>query len=167
MVGNPNSINLGKGDYSLLLHKNEKPVCNFHSQRRIFCTFVKNFLKMLSGRAKRKLSETDPYMLVPVPLFHHEMNDSGNIELHIPKFKNQTFGKLFLRKKSLPCFVTELDPLGTRVYKHLNGVNTVKEIISHVRTDGKETIEQLEERTITFLQQLFNYKYITFKQLQT
>jgi hypothetical protein len=122
---------------------------------------------MLSGRAKRILSSIDPYMLIPVPLYPHEMNESGNIELHVPKFKNQTFGKLFLRKKSLPYFVTELDPLGTRVYLHLNGSNTVKELISLVRSDGKEAIEQLEERTITFIQQLFNYKYITFKQLQT
>ncbi len=122
---------------------------------------------MFTGKLKRKLATVDPYQLIPAPLFQHRVNDSENVEIHVPKFKNEAFGKLFLSKKSKPYHVIELDETGSRVYSRFNGERNIKEILELVRTDGKEPIEQLEERCFSFIQQLFNQKYITFKQLQT
>jgi len=120
---------------------------------------------VFSNSSKRLLSTTEPYDLIPVPLFPHEENKEGYIMLQIPKFKNRRFGNLFLSKKANPYFIVDLDSHGTRVYRHINGENSIGKILELIQGDGKETIEQLETRSFNFIQQLFNYKYITFKQL--
>jgi hypothetical protein len=120
---------------------------------------------VFSASAKRLLSSTEPSELIPVPLFPHEENNEGKIVLHIPKFKNQRLGRFFLSKKTHPYFPVDLDSYGSRVYRHLNGENTIEQILQLIQNDGKEPIEQLETRSYNFIQQLFNFKYITFKQL--
>jgi hypothetical protein len=122
---------------------------------------------MFGNKEKRILKTTDPAQLVPVSIFPHTMSEKGIIQLQIPKFKNETFGKLFLSKKSKPYFIIELEEPGTRVYSFINGVHTISEIINKVKSDGKEPLDQPEERIFLFIKQLFNHKYITFKQLQT
>jgi len=122
---------------------------------------------MFSGKFRRKLASVDPFQLIPVALFPHEINENGLIALNIPKFKNETFGKLFLSRKAKPYFVIDLDDHGSRMFKHINGENSISQVFEKVRNDGKEPIEQLEERGFIFIQHLFNHKYITFKQLQT
>ncbi len=121
---------------------------------------------MSKSRTKRILSGTDPFELIPVTLYPYETLETGNIALHVPKFKNEKFGKLFLLGKAKPYHIIELDILGTRVYRHINGTNNLFVIFQLVSEDGHEPIEQLKERGLEFIQQLFNHKYITFKQLQ-
>lgn len=120
---------------------------------------------MFSVSKKRILSQVQSTDLVPVSLYPHQINDSGNVELQISRFKSEWFGKLVLSKKDRPYFIIELDPLGSRVYTYINGSNSIGDILQLVRSDGKDPIDQLEERGFKFIQQLFNHKYITFKQL--
>jgi hypothetical protein len=122
---------------------------------------------VFSGKLHRKISSVDPYELIPVPLFPHAENQSGIIQLHIPKFKNEKFGNLFLSKKAKPHFVVELDAHGSRFYRHFNGDHTIRNILQLVASDGKEPLEQADERCFTYIEQLLKHQYITFKQLQT
>ncbi len=121
---------------------------------------------MFSGKFHRKISTIDPYELIPVPLFPHAETQTGNIELHVPKFRNMKFGKLFLSKKAKPYFSVELDPQGAKFYIHFNGENPVRSILQLVHSDGKEPVEQADERCFHYIEQLFKLNYITFKQLQ-
>jgi hypothetical protein len=121
----------------------------------------------MSARKMRKILESTAVAdLIPVPLFRHEENETGAIILCVPKFKNQTFGKLFLSKKASPDFKIDLDETGSRVYKHINGERTFAEICALVEEDGKQPIEQLKERSLQFIMQLFQHQYITFKNIQ-
>jgi len=122
---------------------------------------------MFGNKEKKIFKTTDPGQLVPVSLFPHTISEKGIIQLQIPKFKNKTFGKLFLSKKAKPYFIVELEEPGTRVYKCINGTHTISDIIQMVKSDGKEPLEQPEERIFLYLKQLYEIKYITFKQLQT
>ena len=135
--------------------------------RDFFVCLRFNVAVMFGNRAKKILRNTDSATLVPVTLFPHIVNEKDIVELHIPKFKNERFGKIFLSKKSKPHFIIELEEPGSRVYQFIDGSKTISEIIQSVQSDGKEPLDQADERIYMFIKQLFNHKYITFKQLQT
>ena len=86
-------------------------------------------------------------------------NEKGLVEIKTPKFKSN-FGKSFCKViKKDNSFTANMDKLGSLVWQNCNGNKTVKQILDLLKKEFPKE-ENLDQRLILFLQQMYSLKYI-------
>ncbi|MFW6122336.1 MAG: PqqD family peptide modification chaperone [Petrotogales bacterium] len=88
-------------------------------------------------------------------------NKEGLIRIKVPKFQSH-LGKSFCKfigKEN--TFVTNLDKLGTIVWKNCDGKNTVKQILEIIKKELPKE-KDIDQRLFLFLRQMKNLRYIDF-----
>jgi hypothetical protein len=121
---------------------------------------------LLKKKNKNKLTVTEFLQFRPQRLdFEWYTNDDDLIIIKVPKFKS-SFGKSFcrlLRKDN--TFIANLDKLGSLIWKHCDGRNTIKDILEIIKKEFPKE-ENIDQRFFLFLRQMKNLNYIDFKTIQ-
>ncbi len=122
---------------------------------------------MFSGyKSKRLLKKINALELVPVTKHGHRIDENGNVVLLIPKFKSEKFARWFIPRRKSLFFSIKLDKLGSLVYLMIDGKKDISTICKNIQQkEENENLENMEERTVSFISNLYKYRYITFEQL--
>ena len=110
---------------------------------------------------KRRLPTIDEFLsFVPKQAdLDWSTNDEGLVEIKIPKFKSN-FGKSFCKViKKDDIFTANMDKIGSLVWKNCDGRKTVKDILKLLEKEFPKE-ENLDQRLILFLQQMYSLKYV-------
>jgi hypothetical protein len=120
----------------------------------------------LSFFERRKiLKSTSMLALTPFRKIEHKVEEDGNITLLYPKFKNKGVSKYMLGNRS-PYIKMKLDELGTATWLLIDGKTRVEKIALELSEKFGEKINPVHDRLGKFLSQLYNNKYISFKEVQ-
>ena len=102
--------------------------------------------------------------LTPVCLYSHKIEEDGRVTVLMPKFKNK-FLASFVPRGHSPYVNMHLDELGSAVWLSIDSKSNVGEIIGKLAAELGEKINPAEERIPKFLTQLYQNKFIDFKEL--
>jgi hypothetical protein len=90
-----------------------------------------------------------------------KLNSEGMVEIQMPKFESN-FGKSFCRiVKKDQHFTANMDKLGSLVWQHCDGANTVEDILKIVKKKFPKE-ENIDQRLFLFLQQMQGLHYLDF-----
>jgi hypothetical protein len=84
----------------------------------------------------------------------------------VPKFKNKLLvGFLAPRLKS-PHIKAKLDDFGSLTWMEMDGTKKVNEISQSLTNKFGDKVQPVNERLTKFLTQLYQYNFITFKEIK-
>ena len=89
--------------------------------------------------------------LTPAQRFPWEMNDRGNVEVLVPKFRNRLAKKWIQPYLRQPHMRVKLDAKGSFVWKQCDGKTTVAIIAHRMEDEFGDTMEEAHDRIRTFL----------------
>jgi hypothetical protein len=118
---------------------------------------------------RRILKNANPLDLHPVRLHEHEYNDDGSVYLKVPKFQKRWMRDFFISGRRKKHFTIYLDELGTAAWLEIDGEKSVRQICDGLKEKLGQKIEphdEVEDRVAKFLSQLYQQRYITFRELQ-
>ena len=118
-------------------------------------------------KRRRFLKNANLLELTPVRIHQYETSEEGKIILLVPKFKNQEVGRFMLGHRATH-FRIKLDAIGSEVWQLIDGNSTVGEILDRLMAISlNEWWKQpeLDERLSKFMSQLYDNRYISFKEL--
>jgi len=120
----------------------------------------------LSFKERKKiLKSTNTLELTPIKLYSDKKDEDELVTVIIPKFKNKIAVKLISPKLSSDHFSIKLDKFGSEVWAMMNGKITVEQIIKNLKKKFGDGIQQEEERTTKFIFQLYEQRFISFKEI--
>lgn len=103
--------------------------------------------------------------MVPVRKQKHEINEMGNVNLIVPKFKNEKISNFFIPKTKSKYFKVKLDEIGSATWLLIDGEKNVQDICNLLVEKFGEKITPVDERTSKFFTILYNQRFISFKKL--
>ena len=118
---------------------------------------------------RRILKNSNPLELHPVRLHEHQYNQEGTVYLKVPKFRKRWMRDFFISGRRKKHFTIYLDELGTATWLEIDGERSVRQICDKLKEKMGEKIEphhEVEDRVAKFLSQLYEQRYITFRELQ-
>jgi hypothetical protein len=119
----------------------------------------------LSFFERRKiLKSTSMLELTPFRKIEHKVEEDGLITLLYPKFKSKKVSKYMLGRRS-PFIQMKLDEIGSASWLLIDGKKKVDTITKELSEMFGEKIQPVHDRFGKFLSQLYNNKYISFKEL--
>jgi len=121
-------------------------------------------MSMLSFFKKRNIKRnTNFYDLTPIRVYNHEISKNGLVELLIPRFDKNIFGKYLEKKSGKQPIKAELDEIGSKVWLVIDSKKSVFEISKVLREDFiEESKENIEVRTLEYMKTLYNNGFINF-----
>jgi hypothetical protein len=120
---------------------------------------------ILFNRKKKDLSDINYLELTPHHLFDHVIEENGKVSVLIPRFTNKILVKTLSPMLKSPFVKTKFDEFGSQVWLEINGKNKVLDISTNLKLKFGEKIEPVEERLTRFLTQLYNYKFVSFNEI--
>lgn len=119
---------------------------------------------------RRKILKDANFLeLVPIRLHDHEMMKNGKVCLKVPKFRKKWMRDFFIAGTRKKHFDIYLDELGTATWLKIDGEKNVDQICDNLIAELGNKIqpfEEVEQRVTKFLGQLYEQRYITFRELQ-
>jgi hypothetical protein len=115
---------------------------------------------------RKILKATSASDLVPIRVHGHDVVD-GKVVILAPKFKSKWVHNLYPRTKQL-FYKIKLDELGSLTWENISGDKTVAEITVAVEQQLGEkarSFDEAESRVSKFMSLLYDWRYITFKQI--
>ncbi len=104
--------------------------------------------------------------LTPVRVAEFEQNEDKVIIL-IPKFETPVFRKILIPPHKKENIHIKLDEIGSTLWLLIDGETKVSDLCSTMNEKFQEKIQPVEERVTYFLTQLYDNKYIKFKEVAT
>jgi hypothetical protein len=120
---------------------------------------------ILFNRKKNDLSDINYLELTPGRLFDHIMEENGKVSVLIPRFTNKILVKTISPMLKSPFVKTMFDEFGSQVWLEIDGKNKVLDISTSLKQKFGDRIEPVEERLTKFLTQLYNYKFVSFNEI--
>ena len=117
------------------------------------------------NRKKKELSDINYLELTPGHLFDHVIEGNGNVSVLIPRFTNKILVKTLTPMLKSPFVKTKFDEFGSQVWLEIDGKKKVLDISANLKQKFGERIEPVEERLTRFLTQLYNYKFVSFNEI--
>lgn len=114
---------------------------------------------------KAKRPEINLLDLIPVQNIKSRRKEEGFYVLLKPKFTHPFLFKHLLPRLKNPYFKIKLDEIGSFIWSHCDGKNTVKDIGNLMRERFGGRVEPLYDRISLFFQDLEKNKFIIFKNL--
>jgi len=102
-------------------------------------------------------------------MHEHEIMDNGNVCLKVPKFRKKWMRDFFIAGTRKKQFDIYLDELGTAAWLEIDGEKNVDQICNSLiynKVNRVQPFEEVEQRVAKFLSQLYEQRYITFRELQ-
>jgi len=114
---------------------------------------------------RKILKSTSLFDLTPFRKIEHKLDEEGLATLLYPKFKNKKLSKYMLGSRT-PYIHMKLDEIGTATWLLIDGEKKVGEITDALENQFGDKIKPAHDRIGKFLSQLYNNKYISFKEIQ-
>ncbi|MFP3861213.1 MAG: PqqD family protein [Bacteroidales bacterium] len=119
---------------------------------------------------RRKILKNANFLeLHPVRVHEHEEMGDGKIYLKVPKFSKKWLRDFAIPANKKKYYTIYLDEIGTATWLEIDGEKNVKQICDKLVKKMGEKVEpynEVEERVAKFLAQLYEQRYITFRELQ-
>lgn len=115
---------------------------------------------------RRVLNKINTLDLIPVRILGHDVQE-GRIVILAPKFNNLLIRKLFPMTREM-FYRIRLDEAGSFTWNNINGTDSLSAIIDKLKGDPilkTTSTEDTEERVSKFISLLYDWEYITFRQL--
>ena len=117
---------------------------------------------------RKKIDTSINYLeLTPVRNYDHVIEENGLVSVFVPKFDIKWIDTIMSRIVKSRFFKAKLDEFGTATWLEMDGYKSVQLISSHLSQKFGEKINPVDERLTKFLTELYKYKFITFKELNT
>jgi hypothetical protein len=116
-------------------------------------------------RILKNISFTD---LTPVRLHPHETNDEERVDLLVPKFRSKILRRFLIPGIKKDHFRIRLDELGSHVWLEMDGRKTTSQICHALISKQGEKFqphEQVQQRVMKFISQLYHQRFLTFKEI--
>jgi len=105
--------------------------------------------------------------LTPRRIFEHEIRDSdGLVTVLVPKYRDKILGRFLQPRLKYKYFKAEFDEFGSAAWLKIDGKTKVNMIASMLLNEFGEKIQPINERLITFCNQLYGAGFITFNELE-
>lgn len=115
---------------------------------------------------KKKIDSSINYLeLTPKRIYDHEMEDSGKISVLVPKFKNKFLVNFLMPRLKSPYIKAKLDDFGSLTWTEMDGTKNVQAISQSLTNKFGDKVQPVNERLTKFLTQLYQYNFITFKEI--
>ena len=115
---------------------------------------------------RKILKLTSANNLVPIRVHGHDLID-GKVVILVPKFQSKWVHNLYPRTEKL-FYKIRLDELGSLTWLNISGENNVAGITLAVQQQlgsKAQEFEEAESRVQKFMAVLYDWRYITFRQL--
>lgn len=123
---------------------------------------LKNILR------KKKINSLINYLeLTPKRIYNHEIEDSGKVSVLVPKFKNKFLVNVLMSRLKSPYIKAKLDDFGSLTWMEMDGTKNVQSISQSLTLKFGEKVQPVNERLTKFLTQLYQYNFITFKEINS
>jgi len=117
---------------------------------------------------RKKIDTSINYLeLTPVRNYDHVIEENGLVSVFVPKFDIKWIDTMMSRIVKSRFFKAKLDEFGTATWLEMDGNKSVQLISSHLSQKFGDKINPVDERLTKFLTELYKYKFITFKELNT
>ena len=97
--------------------------------------------------------------LYPIRQYQYETSQDGKITVMVPHSENWLTKKILPAPKK-PAQQIRLDELGSFVWNHCDGKNSVREICNILEEKFKDRADSAQERTVLFVQQMYQQNFI-------
>ena len=115
---------------------------------------------------KKKLDSSLNYLeLTPKRIYDH-VEESGKISVLVPKFKNKFLVSFLVPRLKSPHIKAKLDDFGSLTWMEMDGTKKVNEISRSLTDKFGDKVQPVNERLTKFLTQLYQYNFITFKEIK-
>ena len=91
--------------------------------------------------------------------FQWETNKEGLVQIKVPKFTSNIGISLCKLVKKDNIFIANMDKLGSIVWQHCDGKNTVKDILTVLNKEFSKE-KNIDQRLFLFMQQMIGLNYI-------
>jgi hypothetical protein len=119
---------------------------------------------------RRKILKNSNFLdLHPVRVHEHGEMESGKIYVKVPKFRKKWLRNFVIAPNKKKHYTIYLDELGTATWLEIDGEKDVKQICDRLIDKLGEMIkpyDEVEQRVTKFLTQLYEQRYITFREIQ-
>jgi len=117
-------------------------------------------------KRRKFLRKANALDLTPVAQLQSETGKDGIVTLLIPKFKNKKVAAFVIPGTRSKLIRLKLDETGSNVWNAIDGTTKIGEICHLLRVKSDHGFPQAEERVSHFLMQMYQDKFITFKEIQ-
>ncbi len=115
---------------------------------------------------RKILKSTSASDLIPIRVHGHDVVD-GKVVILVPKFTSAWMHNLFPGTRLL-FYKIKLDEPGSATWENISGDKTVAEITTLVQQQLDEkavSFDEAEGRVEKFMSMLYDWRYITFRQI--
>ena len=117
---------------------------------------------------RKVLKEINSLDLTPVRQMEFEVNEKGNVDILLPRFKNQELKRALQPRRKEEYIRIHLDTLGSAIWLQIDGQMNVHELCQSLQVQHPEKLnppEETEERVSKFLSLLYQERYLTFREI--
>jgi hypothetical protein len=115
----------------------------------------------MQSKNKIEQNQMNILELTPIQILGYERRKDGQIDVLVPRFKNNFLQKL-MPKNRCPYIKANLDEIGSAAWELFDGKRTVKEIANILEEKFQEQITPAYERLAMFVQKMNANRFITF-----
>lgn len=115
---------------------------------------------------RKILKNTSAFDLTPVKLIEHKIEENNLVTLLMPKVFNSIAKKIVEPRLKSRYINLKLDEIGSKVWLTIDGNKKVGVIAKELVEYFGDKINPVEDRLPKFLTQLYEQKFITFRELE-
>lgn len=116
-------------------------------------------------KKNKRFSEVNYLELTPVRNYNHLVEDENKVSVLVPRFTNKFLVKYLVPKLKSPDIKVKLDKFGSAAWLKVDGNKNVQTICNELLSEFGEEINPVVDRVTKFYSQLYQYQFISFKEL--
>lgn len=116
-------------------------------------------------KKNRSVQELNYLELTPVRNYNHIVEDENRVAVLVPRFTNKFLVKYLVPRLKSPDIKVKLDKFGSSAWLKADGNKNVQQICEELFSEYGEQINPVVDRVTKFYTQLYQYKFISFKEL--
>lgn len=113
----------------------------------------------------RSVQELNYLELTPVRNYNHLVEDENRVAVLVPRFTNKVLVRYLVPRLKSPDIKVKLDKFGSSAWLKADGNKNVQQICEELFSEHGEEINPVVDRVTKFYTQLYQYKFISFKEL--
>lgn len=114
----------------------------------------------------KNFSEINYLELTPIRSYSHILEDENKVSVLVPRFTNKILVKYLVPRLKSPDIKVKLDKFGSAAWLKADGSKNVQNICDELFNEFGEEINPVVERVTKFYSQLYQYQFISFKELK-
>lgn len=116
-------------------------------------------------KKNRTVTELNYLELTPVRNYDHILEDENRVAVLVPRFTNKFLVRYLVPRLKSPDIKVKLDKFGSSAWLKADGNKNVQQICEELLSEYGEEINPVVDRVTKFFTQLYQYQFISFKEL--